>query len=90
MTGLTVTAGQDQLSEYNVSGTYKRFHCATCHTFLYGQVTVAPGIPPYVAASAFDGDVTAGLPINHLFVRSKVSWHEIGDDGPRHDTYPPM
>ncbi len=89
--GFEVTQGADKVAPYNVSGTYVRNHCGTCHTFLWGQVTVAPGIPPYVACGALDGDaVGEGRPVEHLFVRSKVSWHEIGEGGNRHETYPPM
>ena len=88
--GLHITAGQELVSMYNVSGTYERHFCSKCHTFLYGQVTVAPGIPPYVSAAALDADAATGRPIDHLFVRSKVAWHTIGEPGTQHDAYPPM
>ncbi|MSQ82104.1 MAG: hypothetical protein EXR77_04190 [Myxococcales bacterium] len=78
------------MATHNISGTYVRHHCSKCHTFLYGQVTVAQGIPPYIACAAIDGDSVGNRPVEHLFVRSKVSWHEIGEGGNRHDTYPPM
>lgn len=88
--GFRVTAGADAVVKFNVTPTYDRHHCSKCHTFLYGQVTVAPGILPYVAVGSLDEGAPGEAPTEHLFVRSKVAWHEIGEGGTRHASYPTM
>lgn len=79
------SAGEDLVQAYASSPGRERCFCSKCGSPL---VSKHAGVIGEVVAGSLDGD--PGLrPREHIFVGSKAPWHEICDDLPRHDGWPP-
>ena len=79
-----LVAGEDSLGTYREEGFGDRGFCSNCGSSLYGE----GGGAVYVEAGTVNGD--PGLrPSFHIFVADKVCWHEIRDDLPQHQGWPP-
>ena len=85
--GLHLQAGADRIRRYRSSPPVERSFCDTCgsnFTFRFD------GMPDtvFVAAGLLE-DTPELRPGHHIFVASKASWHDIDDDLPQFDEYPP-
>ena len=69
------------------SKTHERLFCEVCGSNIGVTLTDEPD-KIYVSMSAIDGDPPRP-PAYHIFVASKAPWHEITDDAPQHDGFPP-
>jgi hypothetical protein len=85
---LDIEQGRELLAKYNATPNYDRWHCGRCHSPVYGEVTNKPEFPLFISATVLDADAISHVVFDHIFVRSLVPWHQIGDDRPRHETYP--
>jgi len=79
--------GESDVTTYASSDTHERVFCSICGS------NVLVGLEPepetyYVSMSMIDGDPPRP-PGYHAFVGSKAPWHEITDDLPQHDEFPP-
>jgi hypothetical protein len=83
---LEVLTGLELLSRYASSPDFARVHCGTCHAPVWGEVTNRSA-PLYVSAAALDPNAIAHVVFDHIFVRSLVPWHRIGDERPQFDTF---
>ena len=78
--------GADQIERYASSAAWARPFCRRCGSVVadgtenFGMI----GIP----AGLFDDDPGV-RPLAHIFVASKAPWHDILDDLPRFDAFPP-
>ena len=85
---LVVQQGEEHVRVYPSSDVVERSFCDTCgahFTFRFSGMPEAV----WIAAGLLE-DVPELRPQHHIFVGSKASWHEITDDLPQHDEYPPM
>jgi hypothetical protein len=79
-------AGEHGVATYPSSSNGTRSFCGICGS-------VAPIVMPeidlaFVPAGNLEGDL--GIkPQNHMFVGSRAAWHEITDDLPQFEKYPP-
>lgn len=79
------TSGEALLQPYESSPGNQRWFCGTCGSTL---VSTHAGEVGEVAVGTLEGD--PGLrPREHIFVGSKAPWHEITDDLPQYDEWPP-
>jgi hypothetical protein len=82
------TGGADMVESYRSSPPMQRSFCRKCGSRLTVDWEKVPD-KLWVAAGAFDDEL--GLkPQFHIFVGSKAAWHDIGDDLPQHEAYPPV
>jgi hypothetical protein len=77
--------GRELLSHYESSPGFQRAFCSRCGSVVPGHPADGPVFMP---AGCLDDD-PGTRPIAHMFVASKAPWHEITDDLPRFDAYPP-
>lgn len=85
-TGFRVTGGHDAIARYASSARGHRAFCRTC-----GSVT--PELSPdgsHVIAPAGNLEGDLPRPDHHMFVASKASWHEIADELPQYEGWPPQ
>ena len=86
---LVVEAGADMLATFESSPGVLRQHCRRCGCQLFVEDTAHPRIRGYAPGTA---DGHPGHPADgalHIFVASKVAWHEITDGLPQFDELPP-
>jgi hypothetical protein len=83
--GLRWVSGQDRVARYESSPGFYRPFCSRCGSVVAGDPAEGRVFLP---AGCLDGDPGV-RPGAHIFVASKAPWHEIADDLPRFDTYPP-
>jgi len=79
------TSGADAVGVYHSSEQGRRCFCKHCGSPLGA---LEDGELRWVALGTVDGDPGV-RPGAHIFVASKAPWHEITDDLPRFDEYPP-
>jgi hypothetical protein len=83
--GFGFTSGADAVSFYESSPRFRRPFCSVCGA-------VVPGDPAagrvFMPAGCLDDDPGV-RPAAHIFVGSKAPWHEISDELPRFDQFPP-
>jgi hypothetical protein len=86
-TAFRFTRGEKSVRRYRSSPPCERTFCGECGSNLQ---FVFDGIPDsfWVALGALDDDAGA-RPVAHMFVGSKAAWHDIIDELPRFDEYPP-
>jgi len=81
------TTGADLVQRYQSSPPMQRSFCKNCGSKLAIEWEEMPD-NLWVAAGTLDDD--PGLkPQFHIFVGSKVAWHDINDDLHQHEEYPP-
>lgn len=83
--GLRWLAGRDLVRRYRSSDEGERPFCSRC-----GSNVPAEHYPggAFIPLGNLDDDVDV-QPLAHAFVASKAPWHEITDDLPRFDAFPP-
>ena len=79
------TSGESGLRAYDSSPGRQRLSCAGCGSLLAGAHEGAVG---EVALGSLDDDPGA-RPTVHIFVGSRACWHDITDDLPRFERWPP-
>lgn len=78
------TGGDDKIASYKSSPNGTRSFCSKCGS-------VVPGVSGDIAfmpAGNLEGDIERTLD-SHIFVADKAPWHDISDDAPQFDAYPP-
>jgi len=84
--GFRWVRGEEQVREFHSSPGNRRSFCATCGS----NVPVVHRELDHAVIPAGTLDVDPGVrPSVNIFVASKAPWHEITDDLPRCDGYPP-
>ncbi len=79
------TAGEESIASYATSPGQTRLFCRNCGSPL--AASHGADVSEVVLASVHgDPEVRPG---EHIFVGSKANWHEITDDLPRHEAWPP-
>jgi hypothetical protein len=77
--------GADLVTHYESSPGFDRSSCSRCGSVVPGNPS---GSLAFMPAGCLDDDPGV-RPRAHIFVASKAPWHEISDDLPRFDAYPP-
>jgi hypothetical protein len=83
---LTVTSGENLISEYASSPKRRKCFCSNCGSQLFIRRLDAPELT-VVTLGAIDGDPRV-LPERHVFVASKAPWYDITDELPQFQIYP--
>src|SRR5712691_8681511 len=81
----TILQGQEAIRVYVTEGEVRRSFCATCGSKIASESPKWAEI--YVTAGTLDTPLV-GLRQIHIFVRSKVAWHDIADRNAQHAGYP--
>jgi hypothetical protein len=79
------TSGAELVAAYASSPGVERCFCTRCGSPLAARLH---GHVVEVTCATLDGEVGV-RPREHIFVGSKASWHEITDDLPQFDAFPP-
>lgn len=82
---LVVTEGVEQMMRFG-DETGHNAHCRLCGSLLYSLVR--DGAYVHVAMGTLI-DAPSIRPDKHIFVGSKAAWHEITDDLPQYQEFPP-
>lgn len=77
--------GGELVTRYESSPGFLRPFCSRCGSVVAGEAAEGRVFMP---AGCLD-DVGTARPEAHIFVASKAPWHEIADELPRFDSYPP-
>lgn len=78
-------SGKERIVSFCSSEQGKRGFCGRC-----GSVTPSvDGDMVFLPAGSLDGDIERPLDA-HIFVKNKAPWHDISDDAPQFDAYPPQ
>ena len=78
------TGGKDKVVRYKSSPNGNRGFCRTC-----GSVVAAvSGDLAFMPAGNLEGAIDRPLD-SHIFVADKAAWHDISDEAPQFDAYPP-
>ena len=77
--------GRERVRQYQSSPGFFRPFCLSCGSVVAGE---PQGGRVFMALGCLDDDPGA-RPEAHIFASSKAVWHEIADDLPRFDGYPP-
>ncbi len=77
--------GEDLITVYNASAAFGRPFCRVCGSTLGGM---SHGRVGSITLGTVDGDPGV-RPLSHIFVGSKAIWHEIEDDLPQFEEWPP-
>jgi len=80
-------SGESDMKVYASSQTIDRSFCGNCGSNIYGYAKSDPDVL-YICMGTVDGN-PPHPPGYHIFVGSKADWHEIADDLPQFDAYPP-
>ena len=80
------TRGEELVETYKSSNELDRVFCRNCGSSL--AVIEHKTGEVFVAAGTLDDDPGIRLE-SHIFVGSKAPWHEILDEAPQFDEYPP-
>lgn len=78
-------SGEIDISRFESSAGSDRIFCRVCGSTLGGM---EEGRVTSITLGTVDGNPGVA-PRSHIFVGSKASWHEITDDLPRFDEWPP-
>ena len=81
-------AGNSDVKAYPSSNTSDRIFCGHCGSNILVDYKPEPE-SLYVCMGTVDGN-PACPPAYHQFVGSKAEWHEITDQLPQHDEWPPQ
>jgi hypothetical protein len=83
---LAVLAGRDLLVTHVAEPGTRRLFCRQCGSILFCETTTDPDI--YFTPATLDTPLDK-KPEYHIFVRSKVAWHDIKDGLPQYQAYDP-
>jgi hypothetical protein len=83
--GFRFVRGEEGVKRFESSRGNLRTFCGRCGSAVPGEA--AQGLV-FVPLGGIDGD-PGGRPLAHIFAASKAPWHEITDDLPRFDAFPP-
>jgi hypothetical protein len=83
--GFRWVTGTERVARYESSPGFLRPFCSRCGSVVAGEAAQGRVFMP---AGCLDDDPGA-RPEAHIFVTSKAPWHEIADDLPGFDAYPP-
>jgi hypothetical protein len=83
--GFRWSSGEELTRRYESSPGNRRAFCSRCGSVVPGEPT---GGRVFMPAGNLDDDPGV-RPVAHIFAASKASWHDIADDTPRHDAWPP-
>jgi hypothetical protein len=78
-------SGEEDVARFESSADEFRIFCQVCGSTLGGM---ADDRVDAITLGTVDGDPGVA-PQSHIFVGSKASWHEIDDDLPRFEEWPP-
>jgi hypothetical protein len=81
------TQGEELVATYRSSPELDRLFCRVCGSSFVVIGTETGDV--FVEAGTLDDDPGIRLD-SHIFVGSKAPWHDILDDKPRFDEYPPQ
>lgn len=82
-----VVAGEDELRHFRSSPPVQRSFCGACGSSLFFRFAALPDAV-WVAVGSVDED--PGMrPQAHIFAASKAPWHDIMDELPQFEEYPP-
>jgi hypothetical protein len=84
---LRIVRGEALIRFHESSPGQHRGFCSTCGSPLFTRFTEVPQVVG-LALGILDDD-PGSRPTCHVFVGSKAPWHEISDDLPRHEAFPP-
>ena len=79
-----ITEGEEKLTCYGSSPGVRRYFCATCGGQVYSELEQTPTVVFFTVGSLDQGVHPGHEPgkEQHIFVGSKIPWHEIRDDLP--------
>ena len=80
----SITRGEELVANVGHDG-HHRFHCAECHSWIYGDSTDYPGMK-FIPCGTLNEPPNQS-PTHHVCVDSKAAWVRINDDLPQ---YPGM
>jgi hypothetical protein len=87
LAGFRYTAGADQVGRYASSPGFHRSFCSSCGSVMPEAIeSVGMVVCP---AANLEGDIGVE-PSMHMFVGSKAPWHEITDELPQFEEFPPQ
>jgi hypothetical protein len=81
------TAGGDDVGRYESSSHSARLFCNSCGSSLVAEIDGGKMLA--VTLGTLDDDPVVESSA-HIFVRSKASWYEIGENEKTHEEYPPQ
>jgi hypothetical protein len=87
LAGFRYTAGEASVGRYVSSPGFRRSFCTICGSVVPDGLESAGMV--ICPAGNLEGDLGVE-PSLHMFVGSKAPWHEITDDLPQHQEYPPQ
>jgi hypothetical protein len=82
---LALVRGGDEVQTLGESGWYN-VNCRHCGSLLYAVVRDGKFVHVTMGTLA---DIPTIRPTMHIFVGSKAPWHEITDDLPQYEAFPP-
>ena len=82
-----ITAGEDSLSHYQLTGDQTRAFCRQCGSPIMSQSANRPA-EVRVRIGTIESDITE-RPLAHIFVSSKANWDDICGELPQYDSYEP-
>ena len=86
LAGFRYTEGEDKIGRYASSPRFHRSFCRTCGSVM-PEALESAGLVTCPAGN-LEGNIGVEASM-HMFVGSKAPWHEITDDLPRFDEFPP-
>ena len=87
LAGFRYTAGADRIGRHASSPGFHRSFCTNCGSALPEGIESAGMV--VCPAGNIEGDIGVE-PAMHMFVGSKAPWHEITDDLPQYEEFPPQ
>jgi hypothetical protein len=87
LAGFRYTAGIDSVGRYASSPGFHRSFCTSCGSVM--PETLEPAGMVICPAGNLEGDIGVE-PGMHMFVGSKAPWHEITDELPQFEEFPPQ
>ncbi len=84
---ISYRSGRDEIRNYASSADHNRLFCGHCGSALMVLIEEEPDMA-YLSMSILDGNPPRP-DAYHIFVGSKAPWHDITDNAPQHDTWPP-
>ena len=84
---VNVVSGGDRVRRFRSSPPVERSFCGECGSNLFFRFDALPDAV-WIAVGSLDDDPRM-RPQAHIFTGSRAAWHDISDDLPQFDEYPP-